>query len=98
MFQATIVSPTNTCGIIFLLFPPNTNDMEKDKSTLDRINDINHINAAISNDEDKSGNSLALELAEDLILELPSSHNGRNHWLKKYGRSDAAKRLQETVL
>lgn len=32
--------------------------------------------------------------AENLILQLPVEHNGRNSWLLNYGRGDFAKKLR----
>lgn len=39
-------------------------------------------------------NLTRVDLAEGLILQLPSDHDGRNTWLLNYGKRDAAKALQ----
>lgn len=69
----------------------------KAKGTLDKINSEDRVNEIISRDEEASvkGSSPALHIAEDLIRQLPPSHEGRNEWLKNYGESDEARRLQQ---
>ena len=68
----------------------------KRETTLEKINSEEHVNEIISRDEENTaGESLpALQLAEELILQLPPDHPGRNRWLTSYGKSDEAKKLQ----
>jgi hypothetical protein len=65
----------------------------KKKSSLDQINDEENVNPVISQDEDSAveDTSMALEMAEALILQLPEGHEGRNNWLARFGQSGAAK-------
>lgn len=66
--------------------------------TLDKINSEDHVNEIISRDEEasvKGDSSAALQIAEDLIRQLPPSHEGRNEWLRKYGSSEEAVKLQQ---
>lgn len=65
--------------------------------TLDKINSEDHVNEIISRDEEavKGDSSAALQIAEDLIRQLPQSHEGRNEWLRKYGSSEEAVKLQQ---
>lgn len=74
------------------------NDMNK-KDTLDTINSDDHVNETISRDEDRplTDSSVALQMAEDLILQLPESHGGRTEWLRRFGHSDAAKALKTSA-
>lgn len=69
----------------------------KAKGTLDKINSEDSVNEIISRDEEASvkSNSPALQIAEDLIRQLPVSHEGRNEWLKNYGQSEEARKLQQ---
>lgn len=68
----------------------------KPKTTLERINSEEHVNEIISRDEENpvEGGSPALKIAEDLILQLPPSHEGRNRWLERFGESEEAMRLR----
>ena len=68
----------------------------KAKGTLDKINSEDRVNEIISRDEESpiKQSSPALQMAEDLIRQLPPSHEGRNEWLKNYGESEEARRLQ----
>jgi hypothetical protein len=76
----------------------NKNAMNK-KNTLDAINSDDHVNETISRDEDRplTDSSVALQMAEDLILQLPESHGGRTEWLRRFGHSDAAKALKASA-
>jgi hypothetical protein len=67
------------------------------RKTLDKINSEDHVNEIISRDEENpvKGSSPALQMAEELILQLPAGHEGRNRWLKTYGQSEEARNLQE---
>lgn len=64
---------------------------------MDKINSEDHVNEIISRDEETplKEDSRALQIAEDLILQLPPSHEGRNKWLKSYGQSEEAGKLQQ---
>ena len=68
----------------------------KEKNVLDEINREDNVNAIISRDEESavSDTSQALEMAEELILQLPEDHEGRRTWLTRFGRSAAAKNLR----
>ena len=68
----------------------------EDESTLDRINREDHVNETISRDEESpvKEDNPAMQQAEDLILQLPTSHRGRRDWLSKYGRSEEARKLR----
>lgn len=35
-----------------------------------------------------------LKFAEELILQLPATHDGRNTWLLNYGKGEVAERLR----
>lgn len=68
----------------------------KHGKTLDEINSEEHVNEIISRDEENAKEeSPALQMAEDLILQLPPDHEGRNRWLTSYGNSHEAKALQQ---
>lgn len=68
----------------------------KHGKTLDEINSEDHVNEIISRDEENvKEESPALQMAEDLILQLPPDHEGRNRWLNSYGNSREAKALQQ---
>jgi hypothetical protein len=69
--------------------------MEK-KNTLDEINKPENINQAISHDEESEGSdrSEGIVSAEDLILQLPENHSGRNSWLQRFGHSATARSLR----
>lgn len=66
----------------------------KTKAVLDEINNNEHVNEAISRDEENrlkdADVSRALLMAEDLILQLPAGHEGRRQWLIRFGQSDEA--------
>jgi hypothetical protein len=68
----------------------------KNRNTLDQINKAENVNQAISRDEegDAINYSEAMQLAEDLILQLPASVEGREEWLTRYGQSAEAKQLK----
>jgi hypothetical protein len=68
----------------------------KPSKTLDKINSEDHVNEIISRDEENhvNENAPALQMAEELILQLPPAHEGRNRWLKTYGQSEEAKTLK----
>jgi hypothetical protein len=68
----------------------------KNRSSLDQINKAENVNQAISRDEEGEAinYSEAMQLAEDLILQLPASIEGRAEWLKRYGQSAEAKQLK----
>jgi hypothetical protein len=79
-------------------FTVEVNACMETKGTLQNINSESHVNETISRDEENSSRdnaTLALQMAEDLILQLPSSHEGRRQWLKLFGRSDEAKGLRK---
>lgn len=64
-------------------------------SILDNINHPSNINQAISKDEEADKDNVrAIRWAEDLILQLPSSHPGRAEWLKLYGEKEEASLLR----
>ena len=67
------------------------------EGTLKNINSESHVNETISRDEESGigSTTVALQMAEDLILQLPSSHEGRREWLKQFGLSDEAKALRQ---
>jgi hypothetical protein len=69
----------------------------KAKGTLDKINSEDHVNEIISRDEEApmKTDTSALQMAEDLIRQLPPSHEGRNEWLRNYGHSDEARKLKQ---
>ena len=69
----------------------------KPESTLDKINSEDRVNDTISRDEETPLNDAtsALGMAEDLILQLPQSHEGRREWLRQFGQSAEAKNLRE---
>ena len=67
----------------------------ENEETLRDINNEAHVNETISRDEERAGDTvLGLRMAEDLILSLPSTHEGRNQWLKLFGESDQARALR----
>ena len=59
------------------------------KTTLDQINDETKVNDTISRDEENAGANVAgmIQMAEQLIRQLPADHPGRNEWLERYGTS-----------
>lgn len=65
-------------------------------NTLDSINSEDRVNDIISRDEEAplTDSGSALRMAEDLILQLPSAHEGRRQWLMQFGQSAEAKALQ----
>ena len=66
------------------------------EGTLGDINSETHVNETISRDEENpaQNTTLALQMAEDLILQLPPSHEGRRQWLRLFGQSAEAKALR----
>ena len=75
---------------------PSSEKAMKDKSALDQINAEEKVNPVISQDEDSAvkDTSMALEMAEALILQLPEGHEGRNEWLTRFGQSGESRNLR----
>lgn len=47
------------------------------------------------NDAEIRGNYSRVKFAENLILQLPTDHDGRNTWLLNYGKSKVAKKFRK---